>query len=48
MQGKAEGRGGEGRAVGCPASGLTHRQQLTICSMLSVSSVPMSHWVMDG
>ncbi|KAI9539353.1 hypothetical protein NQZ68_005433 [Dissostichus eleginoides] len=44
------GRGprGEGGAVGCPASGLPHRQQHTICSMLSVSSLPTSRWVTDS
>ncbi len=48
LQGEAEGRGGKGGAVGCPASGLPHRQQHTICCMLSVSSVPTSRWVMDS
>ncbi|KAK5856164.1 hypothetical protein PBY51_007780 [Eleginops maclovinus] len=48
LHGEAKGRRGEGGAVGSPASGLPHRQQHTICCMLSVSSVPMSRWVMDS
>jgi len=48
LQGEAEDQGGKGGAAGCPASGLPHRQRHTICSMLSVISVPTSHRVMDS
>lgn len=48
LQGESQGQGGKGGAVGCPASGLPHRQHRTICCMLSLSSVPTSRWVMDS